>query len=147
MFDNLDPRLSLLCDVICPCKKICGGCQMCVPRSIHPWQRCPIQSRLKSVLGVHSSYIERNNHKSFITLFAQGKSLGWPAPFPSSIFHWTPITCISLLFFCFFFCLGALSCCSFFYKSSQPIMRDVANSAGPNHSLGMGDCLCPMPLA
>ena len=36
-FDDLDPRLSLLCqvgdDVIRPCK-ICGGCQICVPRSI-----------------------------------------------------------------------------------------------------------------
>ena len=37
-FDELDPRLSLLCqvgdDVIRPCK-ICGGCQIRVPRSIH----------------------------------------------------------------------------------------------------------------
>ena len=37
-FDDLDPRLSLLYqvrdDVIRPCK-ICGGCQIRVPRSIH----------------------------------------------------------------------------------------------------------------
>ena len=37
VFDDLDPRLSLLCqagdDVIRPCK-ICGGCQIHVPKSI-----------------------------------------------------------------------------------------------------------------
>ena len=26
-FNDLDPTHSLLCDVIFPCKKICGGCQ------------------------------------------------------------------------------------------------------------------------
>ena len=45
-----------------PAKYICGGCQMCVPRSIHPRQRCPIQSRLKSALEVRSSFVERNNY-------------------------------------------------------------------------------------
>ena len=40
-----------LCDVIRLCKKICGGCQMCVPRSINPSTTSPIKSRLKSVLG------------------------------------------------------------------------------------------------
>ena len=38
VFNDLDPRLSLLCqvgdDVIRPCK-ICGGCQIHIPRSIH----------------------------------------------------------------------------------------------------------------
>ena len=37
-FDDLDPRLSLLCqvgdDLIHPCK-IYGGCQIRIPRSIH----------------------------------------------------------------------------------------------------------------
>ena len=37
-FNDLEPRLSLLCqvgdDVIRPCK-ICGGCQISVPTSIH----------------------------------------------------------------------------------------------------------------
>ena len=55
VFNELDPRLSLLCDVIRPCKIICGGCQLCVPRSIHPRQRCPIQSRLKSLFSLHFS--------------------------------------------------------------------------------------------
>ena len=32
-------------------KKICGGCQMCVPRSTDRPTRSPIKSRLKSVLG------------------------------------------------------------------------------------------------
>ena len=36
-FDDLDPRLSLLCqvgdDVIRPCK-ICGGCQIRITRSV-----------------------------------------------------------------------------------------------------------------
>ena len=67
VFDELEPRLSLLCqvgdDVIRPCK-ICGGCQIRVPRSIHSLnQRCPIQSRLQSVLKVRSYYVERNNYK------------------------------------------------------------------------------------
>ena len=66
-----DPRLCLLCDVIHPCKKLCGGCQVRIPRSIHPFihisvnQRCPIQFRLKSVLGVHFSYVERNKFEIF----------------------------------------------------------------------------------
>ena len=38
VLDDLDPKLSLLCqvgdDVICACK-ICEGCQICIPRSIH----------------------------------------------------------------------------------------------------------------
>ena len=65
-FDDLNPRLSLLCHVVCPCKKICGGRQMCVPRSIHPRQRCPTQSRLESALGVRSSYVERNNNNGIL---------------------------------------------------------------------------------
>ena len=66
-FDDLDPRLSLLCqvgDVIRPCK-ICGGCQIRVPRSFHSLIDCPIQSRLQSVLGVLSFYVERNNYAFF----------------------------------------------------------------------------------
>ena len=54
VFDDLDPRLSPLCqvgdDVICPCN-ICGGCQIRLPRSIHSSIDCPIQSRLQSVLS------------------------------------------------------------------------------------------------
>ena len=34
--DDLDPLLSHLWNVICPCEKICGGCQIYVPGSIHP---------------------------------------------------------------------------------------------------------------
>ena len=34
-----------------PCKNICGGCQMCVPRSTDQPTTSPIKSRLKSVLG------------------------------------------------------------------------------------------------
>ena len=34
-----------------PAKKICGECQMCVPRSTDPSTRSPIESRIKSVLG------------------------------------------------------------------------------------------------
>ena len=30
-FTDLDPRLSLLCYVICPCKKICRKCQIHIP--------------------------------------------------------------------------------------------------------------------
>ena len=61
--DYRDPRLSLLCqvgdDVIRPCK-ICGGCQIPVPRFIHLLPiDCPIQSRLQSVLGVCSFHVER----------------------------------------------------------------------------------------
>ena len=55
-------RLSLLCqvgdDVIRPCK-ICGGCQIRVPRSIRSIS-CPMQPRVQSVLGVRSFYVERN---------------------------------------------------------------------------------------
>ena len=66
VFHDLDPRLSLLWqvgdDVIHP-SKICGGCQIRVPRSIHSLnQRCPIQSQLQSVLGVHSYYVEHKNN-------------------------------------------------------------------------------------
>ena len=43
-------------DVIGPCK-LCGGCQIRIPRSIH----YPIQSRLQTQLGVCSLYVERNN--------------------------------------------------------------------------------------
>ena len=58
-FDDLDARLSLLCqvgdDVICPCK-IHGG--MRVPISVHSLdQCCPIQSQLQSLLGVCSYYV------------------------------------------------------------------------------------------
>ena len=42
-------QATLRCDFICPCKKICGGCQMCVPRSIDP--STTKKSRLKTVLG------------------------------------------------------------------------------------------------
>ena len=45
------PQALSLCDIIRPCKKICGGCQMCVPRSIDPSTTSPIKSRLESVLG------------------------------------------------------------------------------------------------
>ena len=34
-----------------PAKQICGGCQMCVPRSTDGPTTSPIKSRLKSVLG------------------------------------------------------------------------------------------------
>ena len=72
-FDDLDPRLSVLCyvgdDVIHPCK-ICGGCQCkyVVPRSIHSInQRCPTQSRLQSVVRVRSFSVERK--KLFVWAF------------------------------------------------------------------------------
>ena len=62
-FDDLDPRLSLLCqvgdDVIRPCK-ICGGFQIRAPRSIHSINVSPIQSRLQSALGMRSFYVEHN---------------------------------------------------------------------------------------
>ena len=64
-FGDLDSRIFLLCqvgdDVTCPCK-ICWG----MPRYtsqvpfIHGNQRCPIQSRLQSALGVRSFYVKRN---------------------------------------------------------------------------------------
>ena len=63
-FDDLNPRLSLLCqvvgdDVIRPCK-ICRGCQIRVSIS-GPFiqSTCPIQSRVQSVSGVRSFYVER----------------------------------------------------------------------------------------
>ena len=66
-FDDLDLRLSLLCqvggDVIRP-YKICRGCQICIPlHSLN--QRFPIQFRFQSVLRVRSYYVERNeqSHK------------------------------------------------------------------------------------
>ena len=41
--------------------KSAGGEQIHVPRSSHSLnQRCPIQSRLQSVLGEHSYYDKRN---------------------------------------------------------------------------------------
>ena len=66
-FDDLDPRLSLLCqvgdDVIRPCK-ICGGCQKRVPRSINSFHdRLIVSYNFDSslYLGVRSFYVERNN--------------------------------------------------------------------------------------
>ena len=60
--DDLDPRLSLLCqvgdDVIRPCK-ICGGCQIRVPRSIHSMLSHKIWTPI-CIRGVHSFYVERN---------------------------------------------------------------------------------------
>ena len=56
-FDDVDPRLSFLCqvgdDVTRPWK-ICRGCQ------INSFVDRPIQSRLQSVLGDRSFYVERN---------------------------------------------------------------------------------------
>ena len=52
---------SLLCDVIHPCKKNLRGMPDARPKvhpSMHGNQHCPIQSPLKSVLGVRSSYVE-----------------------------------------------------------------------------------------
>ena len=49
-----------------PAKQL-RGCQIRVPRSLHSLnQRCPIQSRLQSVLGVGSSYVERNKDDKFL---------------------------------------------------------------------------------
>ena len=62
--------------LIRPCK-ICGGCQICVPRSIHSInQRCHIQSWLQSVYGVRSFSIKHNkwiNNKWAVT---SGESRG-----------------------------------------------------------------------
>ena len=59
-FDDLDPRLSLLCDVVrLPLQKKYAGDATCVSQD-PSIQCCPIQSQLKSALGVRSSYVERN---------------------------------------------------------------------------------------
>ena len=59
MFDDLDPRLSLFVMATAPAKKSAGDAR-CASQDPST-QRCPIKSRLKSVLGVRSSNVERNN--------------------------------------------------------------------------------------
>ena len=68
-----------LCDVIHPCKKICGGCQMCVPRSIDPSTTSPIKSRLKSVFG---SVLPTSNAITKVTSqsYLLGQILSVPCP-------------------------------------------------------------------
>ena len=95
-FDDLDPRLSLLCGgVICPCKIIYGGCQIRVPRStIDSFnQRCPIQSRLQSVLEVRSSFAIKyskmySNQFKWIKLSALWLTTwAWTVYFDHSLIH------------------------------------------------------------
>ena len=66
-FNDLDPRLFLLCqvgdDVICPCK-ICGGFQIRITRSIRSFTESTLShtlSRLQFIPGVRSFYIKRNH--------------------------------------------------------------------------------------
>ena len=66
MFDDLDPRLSLFCDVICPCKKICGGCQMCVPRSIDPRQ---VPYKISTQICIRSAFFLRQTQLISIAYF------------------------------------------------------------------------------
>ena len=72
MFDDLDPTLSLLCDVICPCQKICGRCQIRIPRSIHPQQRCPTQKRLKETTTAMTT--KTSLEKTFLVLLCDSNS-------------------------------------------------------------------------
>ena len=57
--------ISLFCDVICPCKKNLQGMPDVRPK-IHTPTTSPIKSWLKSVLGVRSSYVERNNYPEYL---------------------------------------------------------------------------------
>ena len=63
-FDDLNPRLSLLCDVIRPAKKSAEDARyMSQGPSLHSHNRCcPIQSWIQSILGVHFSYVKRKKY-------------------------------------------------------------------------------------
>ena len=59
-FDDLNPRLSLLCqvsyDVICPCK-ICGGCQIHVLRSIHSCTGLTLSHIISTSVCIRSAFL------------------------------------------------------------------------------------------
>ena len=61
-FDDLDPRLSLLChvggDAIHPCK-ICGGCQIRVPRSIHSYMQSTLSHIISIPICIRSAFFLR----------------------------------------------------------------------------------------
>ena len=63
-FDDLDPGLSLFCqvggEVIRPPLQNLRGMPGTRPK-IHSFVDCPIQFRLQTQLGVRSFYVERNN--------------------------------------------------------------------------------------
>ena len=72
-------------------KKICGGCQMCVPRSTDRPTTSPIKSRLKSVLGsvlptlnvvkctsIHSLKLHKNRWLKMWTSNLKKMELEWP---------------------------------------------------------------------
>ena len=58
-FDDLNFRFSLLCqvgdDVIRPCK-ICGGCQICVPRSIHSCMQSTLSHTILTPIHIRSAF-------------------------------------------------------------------------------------------
>ena len=65
VFDDLNPRLSLLCqvgDVVCPCK-ICGGCQIRIPTSFRPWIHSTLSNTLLTPIRLRRTffYVECNN--------------------------------------------------------------------------------------
>ena len=63
-FDDLDPSLSLLCQVgddVIRHSKICGGCKIRLQDPI-VHGNCPIQPRIQSVLGVRTFYVERTEY-------------------------------------------------------------------------------------
>ena len=68
-FDDLDPRPSLICDVIHPCKKSAGDARYVSQDPSTHGNPCPLQSWLQSVLGVHSSYVEHNKLQILLSIY------------------------------------------------------------------------------
>ena len=58
-FDDLDPRLSLFVMSSAPAKKLCGGCQMCIPRSIHP----TLSHKISTQIRIRSAFFQRRTQK------------------------------------------------------------------------------------
>ena len=73
-FDDLDSRLSLLCKLVmmssAPAKSAGDARNAYQDPFIHGNQCCAIQSRLQSVLGVRSFYVERNNNRIILLLLS-----------------------------------------------------------------------------
>ena len=69
-FDDLDPRLSLLSDVIRPCQKNLQGMLDTCPK-IHPVIPAinVVSYNLDSNLGVRSSYVEHNQYLVLLYIY------------------------------------------------------------------------------
>ena len=70
-FDDLDSKLSLFCDVTRSCKKLCGGCQTCIPRSIDPRQ-VPVSTQIR----IRSAFFLRRTQLARITYISRTSQHG-----------------------------------------------------------------------